>query len=267
MKLPGRCLQLVLVAGLLVCGVLRAEYPQFLLDVTPEEAGELTEKNDYFLKKSLYTAEQHRIVRVDTTLLESTAPFTVTLFNGKSLDVVRDDLSYSLGGQVRRWKGRWVNPPYMFEDYARQAGLPTPGLARYAYDALFGVSVSTCVLEYDAKSGLNWDVVSAEDDFAGYNRAKSAAEIVLSFDGVAAEFTFLDMEETEQAKRVRRYKLRPLDFGGPYHLLTESDTSKMARHPSSGGPGNPEFERRKKARDAYMRALGDDPKTAITSSR
>ena len=230
-----------------------AELPELLTPVTGSEEAIVTSENDYFLKKHLYFAKRHRIVRVDLDLLESVEQFTISLFDDVSLAVEVTELDVDRDKLVIRWKGRVINPKYSFDDLNRR--LQNPEDAKSLHDGLFGLSISAGQFDYDEVSGANLPS-HPRRSYLGRDRRIFDARINMSkFYGVSAEFSGPTLRDN--------YILKTLEMGGAYHILIEVDPTKTISPGPFDDPDDPEMGVKRRQYEEFLQSLGEDPRRAI----
>ena len=216
---------------------------ELLTPVTGRELAEVTAKNAYFLKKHLYGAKRHRIVTADIDVLLSREPFVISLFNGDSLTLEPShNQSYNTGLPII-WTGS-ISKPYISADQLRVRQHIGKKEAKLRHDAMFGVNIAASRYEYDIESGANFPT-----------RALRSHSGNSSYYGMTANIFFPGAPGI--------YYLRPVDMGGPYHILVEIDPSKMITPGPLDDPENPERALKLRDLEEFLESLGEDPRRAI----
>ena len=95
-----------------------------------------TKKHEYFLRKNLYFAKNHRIVTINFDALISEAPITIQLFDGEFVNYLPLEVDQSKR-EVIRWKGIIENPPFTSDELVDQSTSEED--ANRVFEAIFGV--------------------------------------------------------------------------------------------------------------------------------
>ena len=231
-----------------------AQNQELLTPVTGPELAEVRSNNEYFLKKHLYRAKQHRIVRVDMDVLLSEEPFVISLFGSDELAVVPSEVEI-LGedSTTIRWTGSFENPYLSVDELLSNADSIKQAAAMH--DAMFGVQIYGAKYEHDTESGANFPVLARgnlPEEYYERHRTRSGNP---TFYSVSANFY--------NNERTKRYQLKPLEMGGSNHILIETDPSKMVPAGLLVDPKNPEMAEKRREAIEFFDSLGEDPRIAI----
>jgi len=229
-----------------------AEPGELLLPASESAVKKARAENDYFLNKVLYTAKQHRFVRVDKTVLESNGQVVISLFGEDKILFDPIVVNYLRNRSLIRWTGTLANPPLSVNELASQTGSEEE--ASLFHSSLFDISISASQYEYDSVSGANFPYINGTE----FEEGKDGADGRF-FYGVSFSIWTPD--------RTRQYRLRSIDFGGPLHILVEIDQSKKVGPVPESGTESTAARLKRSERQSYMESLGDDPKHVILSDR
>lgn len=229
--------------------------------VDEQSLGDARDRNDYFLRVNSYIAGQYRIVKVDIDKLINCEPLVLDLFDGDVLKVKCNSVTRKANGSIIRWKGSAENPLVSVNELMSEVGDEAD--AQLMHDGLFGVQLTAGEYEVDPDSRANFAFyrTSDEDKRIGPD----------SFFGITARILV--------AHTGKRYLIRPLDFDGDYHMLSEIDPNKDAEYMEKLPPEierslSPEILERRKLIEkrlsdmrSYYDSLGTNPKLTAADQR
>jgi len=233
-------LAILLTALILVPTGAFAELQEFLIPVDPLEEATQRNKSNRFLQEHGYFASRYRIVRVNTSLLESEEQFTISFFDDVSLTVQVQERDVHPQGYRLSWSGKVVDPPISPKFLEDQGN--TPEQAKFMHASMFGITISAIKYDYDEAN---------DQSFPSYTRdSNERASRSSTFYGVGAFFAVSSLPA--------HYSLRALKNDKRYHVLFEIDQDKIF----SPGPiidlENPELGRRRQQHKDFMDALGEN---------
>ncbi len=241
-----------------------AEIPELLTAVTGSEEATVRAVNEYFLKKHLYIAKRHKIVRVNANLLASVEIFRLSLFDNDSLVAKVTELDIRRRGSSIRWEGEIVDPPFTVEDLVGQG--QDLARAKMIHATFFNLSVNAALMCYDEKTGVNSPTYARNGDGACDCQSLDPAANSSVFQAVLASFSvlsFLPNAYKVQLAPPREYRLEVLEMGGPYHILIEIDQDKVISPGPFDDPDNPEMGVKRRQYRDFMGSLGEDPRRAF----
>lgn len=214
--------------------------------------------NDYFLKKHLYEARQHKIVHVNVGVLRGNEPFTLSFFDGYSINVYPVSLEEKYSGRVLRFKGRIVRPGFSTEDLLDEMPLDA---AEALSDQLTGISIIGALYQYEEETDQNVPYFSTRTpDKDGSNTIGGGGQPPSE----GQRFYGFSMQFFDLATRTE-YVLHNLEMGGREHVLIEVDPDKKVEPGSHEDSRNPEMAQKRRDKAAYFESLGEDPR--ITRER
>lgn len=206
-----------------------AQAPELFLPVTGSEEAIARAENEYFLKKTLYFAKRHRIVRVNASLLlkNSDAPgeITVNLFDDVKLRYGVTRLIDLSVGQIG-FSAQLVTPPMSVGDVMRE----NPGLS-YAtaadlHNMFFELSIAGSEFVHDTVRNRYWPT-STVKEYYSHTRPGKLPKLP-----PAAERFYAFQAEILSPDATEKYMLEPL-YGNPrYHVVWEVDYSKSIVKPA-----------------------------------
>lgn len=230
-----------------------AELSEFLIPVTGSDEAIAQAKNDYFLKKSTYFAKRHRIVGVNTELLESAGQFKISLFDDISVVVEVTGLRIRPDGLSIGWSGRIIEPEITVHELIAD-GI-SPKEAKFLKPHMEKISITAAQVSYDEATGTKYQYffpdfelyrVPSSEKSGGYDRS-----------------ALYDVVATIQNIRLpHQYELRPLETDPQYHLLIEIDPEKTFSKGPMEDAENPEQAARRREYRDFKRTLGPDPRPA-----
>lgn len=262
--MKSKALTLIVVTLVVVPLGSHAEIPELLTPVTGSEEATVRLLNEYFLKKHLYLAKRHQIVRINTDLLESVERFRISLFDNDTLTAEVSELDVSPHGSSIRWDGEIVDPPFTTEDLMDQ-GL-TLERAKTIYSALFGLSIFAGPMCYDKKTGANSPTFARASNGVCDCRSLDPASNASVFYEVSTSFSvqsFLPNAYKVMLAPPREYRLEILEMGGAYHILIEIDQDKAITPGPYDDPDNFEMGVKRRQYQEFMDSLGEDPRRAF----
>lgn len=254
----GRCFSPIVVFSFLAappCAT--AQYAEFLTPLTESEGATVRLENDYFLKKHLYAAKRHRLVRANVDLLKSGTPFVISLFEDESLVVEPTEFVVRGDGSILIWKGTISNPPISVNEL--MSTFPSEKEAQLAHSALFGISIGAARYEHDVQSGANFTLAPLPNDAELSIESQKAHPDNQIFYGVTAKFLILPTS--------REYMLLPLEMGGAHHIVYEIDRSRVVEPGPLRDPENPDQAQKRRELQEYIDSLGEDPRIEVLRQR
>jgi len=249
MLIPSLLCQSLLFSSQLVL----AQHNQ-LFDVVPDDAaGRLILANDYMLKVRRAQSVRVQVIRINEHTLMVSEPMLIKFFDQDELNLRPVDVRYEMSGLVVKWVGTLTDPPVSVNEM--MGDIASEVEARNAHASLFNYSISAGKYIHDSETDVN---VGEYSPIAAYERGGSDKRSQLDADEFLAITMRLDIAGTG-----RSYSLEPLDFGGPYHLLSEVDRSKLSPASSEMSglmPENPEHVRKRAEWDRFIESLGENPR-------
>ncbi len=262
-RMEGAILSLAMIFVPLA-GQTQDQAPELLSPLTASEEAVVRAKNDYYIRKHTYAASRHRLVKVNTDLLTTAGPISITLFDdvslvadGKSVDI--DNLTGSI-----IWHGQIAEPGISAEDLIEQLG--SAEAADLAFRAITRVDIYAFLNEVDKASDANLEILIDSRELLApsrIDRFSNAKNNPDQFYGVNATLI----------PRVSpgRYELTLLGMGGPYHILYEIDETKLIFPDNVDGPVRAEIDpataRKLREYEAFRISLGEDPRETIIIER
>ena len=234
-----------------------ADAEELIVPLSDSEYIAAADINDYFLRKHLYSAKQHRIVRVDFDVLFSEKPLQITFFPEETIEVVPTGIERRGEGSIIRWKGELQDSTGVLERQASQISAPE---AREAFRALSSkVRITAAKFEHDKASRANFPYY-ADGELSKVTLESERSQNTIYY-GVRTRVMYPGSS--------REFVLMPLEMGGPYHLIYELDRSKIPRISDRDAVTelDPETAAKIQARQDFMRTLGEDPRKEIIRSR
>ena len=229
------------------------ELRDLLSPVTGQELVDTKERNDYFLKKHLHLAKNHRIVKVDEQVLLSDDEFKIELFDGDSMRVRTNAIDVKGDGFLITWTGVFSNPVMSLTDLEKYMG--SEENAKLAYDAMYGIHIAGSRSEVDGTTGMNISIYTDNEQAMMRPEWRGSGNSSNWFYRWSGR-----LPGTGSGKLIR---ILSLEMGGPYHLLIEFDPSKMFRPVPPDHPDFTEMQRRQKNEIEFLDSLGEDPRKAI----
>ena len=224
-----------------------AQLQELFISITPSEESAVRTKNDYFLKKHLYFAKRHRIVRVNTDLFETAVQFSIPLFDDESISVSRTKVEANSDRYIINWHGQIADPPFPAEELTKQ-GVPLEE-SEFLHSTLFSISMAAVSHDYDLATGASTpSSFRKTEDNAGLHTS--------TFYAVAADISVPTLPS--------QYKLISLEMDRRYHLLIEIDPAKMFPPGPYFDAEHPELGTKRQQYADFIYLLGQDPRrTAI----
>lgn len=229
----------------LLSGPTFGQYRELLIPVQPEISSELRHKNEYFLKRELYFAKDSKIVVLDVDALIANVPITISLFDGESVNYIPYDLEIR-SETIINWTGSPEWPSSSKGGKFRQS-LIDEGNEKLFID-VYGMHFGLGLYEYADSLDANFTV-----------RARQATLSENYFWGVNTAIYVYD--------KGRRYFIRPLNMGGPYHVIYEIDEEKTF-------PPGPRYDiwnrsngRKRRDYQEFIENLGKDPMSRLHAIR
>ena len=235
-----------------------AQVQELLMPVTGTDVAEARTKNVYFLKKHLYSARRHRIVRVNVDVLQSREPFEISLFNNKSITVEPINVEVQGEGAIILWFGKIANPPLSIDEMMSEMGSQKE--AQLTHDALYGVTIAAARYEHDEEFDANFTYYTKKENPHQRTRLNDSEP--------AADRLFYGLSANLKASGIGgRFQLRPLEMGGDFHVLYEIDHSKIVDPGPLDDPENPEMAQKRRDWQEFADSLGPDPRIPMQQAR
>jgi len=233
-----------------------AQYEQLLTPITGPELTAVKSNNDYFLKKSLYTASWHQIVSADVELLLSGEPFVITLIGNDSITVEPIEINTMGDGAGIVWIGQVQNPARSVSDMLSETGNEKE--AQIAHEAAYGVTITGSRAELDTATGINIPIFTQNEQKAMRPEFRGSGDSSKWFYQIGATL--------KSRKSGKVYSLSSLEMGGPYHLLKEIDPEKVMRPGFVDASREPERAKKRKDWRDFLDSLGEDPREELRRS-
>lgn len=247
---------LTLIAVLFLCFVsdsANAQSNELLTRVTGEELASVRTANDWFLRKHLYIARQHEIVKVDTDLLMSGQPFTIQLGPNDSITVDPNDVNTLGSGAGIVWTGKISNPDRTIDDLMTELG--SRRQAEIAHDSIYGVTITGSRAEVEAGTGINIPIFLETEQRAMRPEFRGSGNSANWFYRYRTVITSPNSKNT--------YSLSALEMGGPYHIIKELDPEKMMRPGRAEDSPDPNEAQKRQDYQNFLDSLGEDPRKAL----
>jgi hypothetical protein len=221
-----------------------------LTEVRGSEEATVRAKNEYFLKRELYFAKRHRIVKVNADVLKSEEAITIALFDGTALTLEVTSLKVDSNGFITAWEGTIPNPPISAEDLLDQVS--TIEEARFLHSAMFTISIAATRYDYDEATGVSTpSYISKRTPKQNPEQGDLSISI---FYGIHANISVPTLPE--------RYWIRSLELSPKYHLLIEVDDSKTFPPGPLYDAEHPEIAERRRRYVDFLQSIGEDPRKA-----
>jgi hypothetical protein len=233
----------LIVATSLVPSDCFAQVPELLIEVTGSEEATVRAENEYFLKKHLYFAKRHRIVRINDAALESQEAIRISTFDRESLIVAVTKREVDRNGFTTGWEGEIAEPPFSAKELMDQ--VPTLEEAKLLHSSMFTVVISTARYAYDELTGAITPTRADEDP-------ENASPRSSSFYGLHANISIPTLSG--------QYRLRSLEMDPRYHILIEDDQAKLFPPGPLYDDEHPELGVRRRQYAEFLRSLGEDPR-------
>jgi hypothetical protein len=231
---------MVFIAGQLIHNRAKAQEQarEVFLPVPQHEIWKLRSQNEYFLKKALYGAKNHRFITVDLDALLLEEPVQIELFDGNSITLIPSEVNFATSGVIL-WTGMIENPPITLEQF--RLGKRHKETAEELYESMYGVGIGVGLAELDEDSGANIYIHG--------DRGPTSDNWFY-----IAEANFWGTEKQNH------YMVQALDFGGPYHVLIEVEAAEIIRPGPFDEHSDPDVVRKHREYQEFVASLGPDPK-------
>lgn len=250
---------------LLLVPAVWAAAAELFLPLTEEQEEAVRRDNPYYLQKQLYFAKRHRIVRVNAGLLlspELPAELTFNFFQDYSptFSVTVREIGPE---QVRfRVDAVHVDPGYKPEDWTSSNPEMSRASARELIRDIYTVVINGTKHVHDEARDRSWIVQNLNravfDGQGGVSNAKKLDASDAVYFAVGTKF--------HDPVLGTKYNVEPLVSDPRYSLVWETDFAKTylkSDHGEDvGEPRGGQNQSRKSDHDAFLQALGDDPRAA-----
>jgi len=247
-----------------------AQAPELFIPVTGSEEAIVQAKNAYFLKKELYFAKRHRIVRINTDLLlqdeKSRAQIIANLFDDVTFTyevTERDIKPDQLGARLR---ARFTNPPTgLVRDFMNVGSGMTLSAAESLLDDVYGLSILGALYVHDARRDRFWPAYL----FTNYAPGRPSSEVRPKKLPPSHATTYGFWSNILDPFSNDKYFLRSIPGDPQYHVVWQIDYSKTFAKPDH--PGDEimwpeerrlENESNRLAHAEFLLSLGPNPREA-----
>lgn len=248
-----------------------AQAPELFIPVTGSEETIVRTKNDYFLKRELYFAKRHRIVRVDSALLlQRDGPpdrITVNLFDDvKLLYEVTQPIRPSGDHRLLSFKAQLVNSPTSIDELRSLNSSLTRAGAEQVLRSIYQLSVTGRQYVHDPVRDRYWPTFLINDHGYGCPASQGHPKQLKPTAETFYAFSSEIMHPFTNEKYILTYP-----YSDPrYNVIWQIDPSKTIVTPDDPAAAiqwsseqlKRENEVKRRAYAEFLGYLGDDPRQA-----